>query len=70
MSLPAGWDRYEPWTLRFVDPELERAYQFADQAEGVQRTRTASLAAIAVWVLVALIGPGAVGVQPGPAWMI
>jgi class 3 adenylate cyclase len=70
VSLPAGWDRYEPWTLRFVDPELERAYQLADQAEGVQRTRTASLAAIAVWVLIALIGPGAVGVQPGPAWLI
>lgn len=70
MALPAGWDRHDPWTLRFIDPQLERAYQLADQAEGVQRTRTASLVAIAVWALVALIGPGAVGVQPGPAWLI
>jgi hypothetical protein len=28
-------------TLRFVDPELERSYQLADQVEGVRRVRTA-----------------------------
>jgi class 3 adenylate cyclase len=70
VAFPAGWDRRDPWTLRFVDLELERSYQLADQAEGVRRVRTASLAAAVVWVLVALIGPSAVGVPPGPVWLI
>src|SRR5690349_8169796 len=56
--------------LRFLDPELERAYRDADQDPGVRRARTASLLAIPVWVLVALIGPRAIGVEPGQAWLI
>src|SRR6202040_2712906 len=44
--------------------------QHADQAEGIRRIRTASLGAAAVWVLVALIGPPAVGVAPGATWLI
>lgn len=70
MVFPAGWERRDPWTLRFVDPELERSYQHADQVEGVRRARTASLVAAVVWVLVALIGPPVVGVAPGPTWFI
>jgi len=70
MAFPAGWDRYEPGTLRFIDPELERSYQHADQAEGVRRVRTASLGAIVVWVVVAVIGPPALGVAPGVVWLI
>lgn len=70
MAFGAGWDRRDPWTLRFVDPEVERSYQRADQAEGVQRVRTTSLVAIVVWLLVALIGPPATGVPPGPVWLI
>jgi len=53
-------------TLRFVDPELERAYQEADQMQGVRRARTASLLAVVVWVMVAVAGPPAVGVSAGP----
>jgi class 3 adenylate cyclase len=56
--------------LRFLDPELERAYRDADQDPGVRRARTASLLAIPVWVLVALIGPHAIGVAPGQTWLI
>jgi class 3 adenylate cyclase len=67
---PAGWDRRDRWTLRFVDPELERLYQHADHAEGVRRVRTASFVAVGAWVLVALIGPPVVGVAPGPIWLI
>jgi class 3 adenylate cyclase len=67
---PAGWERRDPWTLRFVDPELERSYQHSDQVEGVRRARTASLVAAVVWVLVALIGPPAIGVAPGPTRLI
>ena len=70
MTLPAGWDRRDWWRLRFVDPNLERSYQDADQALGVRRARTASLIAAGVWILVALIGPSAVGVAPGSTWLI
>jgi class 3 adenylate cyclase len=67
---PTGWDRRDPWTLRFADPNRERAYQSADALEGVRRTRTASLGAVGVWVVVALIGPSAIGAAPGPVWLI
>jgi class 3 adenylate cyclase len=70
VAVQAGWDRRDPWTLRFADPDLERSYQHADQADGVRRVRTASLSAAAVWVLIALIGPSALGVPPLPAWLI
>lgn len=53
-----------------MDSELERAYQDADQAQGVRRARTASLLAAVVWVLVALIGPPAIGVSAGSTWLI
>ena len=70
MTFPVGWDRKDRLTLRFLDPELERAYRGADQDQGVRRARTTSLLAIVVWVLVALIGPRAIGVAPGSTWLI
>lgn len=70
MAFQAGWDRLNPWTLRFLDHELERSYQQADQAEGVRRTRTASLVATVVWLLVALVGPPAIGIPSGSTWLI
>ena len=70
MSFPVAWDRRHISTLRFVDSELERAYQDADQAQGVRRARAASLLAAVVWVLVALIGPPAIGVSAGSTWLI
>ena len=70
MAFPEGWDRFDRFTLRFVDRQLERAYQHADQAEGVRRARTTSLVAAVVWVVVAIIGPPAVGVAPATAWAI
>jgi class 3 adenylate cyclase len=70
VGFPAGWDRHDPRTLRFADPELERAYQHADQAEGVRRVRTASLVAAVVWVAVALIAPASLHVAPWPVWRI
>lgn len=70
MVFPAGWDRHDPWTLQFTDPNLERSYQRADEVEGVRRTRTASLGAVVVWLLVGLIGPPAIGTAPGPVWLI
>src|SRR5690242_21752900 len=70
MAFPAGWDRYGRWTLRFADPELERSYQYADQAEGIRRVRTASLGAIVVWVVVAIIGPSSLAISPGVTWLV
>jgi class 3 adenylate cyclase len=70
VAFPAGWDRRDPWTLRFDDPDLERSYQHADQVEGLRRVRTASLGAAVVWVVVAFIAPPAMGVPPGPVWLI
>jgi class 3 adenylate cyclase len=55
------------WTLRFPDPELERAYRGADRDQSVRRARTASLVAILVWVTIAIVGPPALGVARGPA---
>jgi class 3 adenylate cyclase len=69
-AFPAGWDRRDRWTLRFLDPRLERLYQHADAAQSVRRARAASLIAVAVWVLVALVGPPALGVAPGSTWLI
>jgi len=70
VSFPVAWDRRHISTLRFVDSELERAYQDADQAQGVRRARAASLLAAVVWVLVALIGPPAIGISAGSTWLI
>jgi class 3 adenylate cyclase len=70
VTLPVGWDRLDRLTLRFVDRELERSYRDADQAPGVRRARTASLLAAGVWVLVALVGPPAVGIAAGSTWLI
>lgn len=70
MTFPAQWDARDRWTLRFVDPKLERAYQEADQVQGVRRARVASLIAAGVWVLVALVGPPSAGVRPASTWLI
>src|SRR5258708_18427222 len=70
MAFPRGWDQRDRSTLRFLDPELERAYRQADQAQGVRRVRTTALVAAAVWVIVGLLGPPAIGVEPGPTWLI
>jgi hypothetical protein len=70
MAFAEGWDRFDRITLRFVDPELEKSYQHADQTDGVRRARIASLVAAAVWVVVGIIGPSAVSASPATAWAI
>ena len=66
MAFPERWDRFDRFTLRFVDRELERAYQHADQAEGVRRARTASLVAAVVWVVVAIMARLRLAWHPRP----
>jgi class 3 adenylate cyclase len=70
VAFPAGWDRRDPWTLRFVDPELERAYQSAENAFGVRRARAASLVAAVNWVLIAFLGPPSLGIESGSTRLI
>jgi class 3 adenylate cyclase len=65
-----GWDRLDRVTLRFVDPELERAYQDADQGPAVARTRTASLLAVGLWIALAIIGPPALDVSGTATWAV
>jgi class 3 adenylate cyclase len=69
-QLPEGWDQRSRWTQRFIDPGLEAAYQAADRESGVRRARTASLVAAVVWIVVAAIGPPALGIDPGPVWLV
>ncbi|MGN6378053.1 MAG: adenylate/guanylate cyclase domain-containing protein [Gaiellales bacterium] len=70
MTFPVGWDRLDRRTLRFVDPELEASYREADRDEGVRRARTASLLAVPLWLLVAVVGPPAIGISSGQTWLI
>ena len=56
-SLHSGWDRRSPWTLRFVDPELEVRYATALTEPGRQRLRTAMTVGIGIWITAAILGP-------------
>ena len=49
---------------------LEQSYQHAGLDAGRRRVRTASLGAIAVWLVVAVVGPPAIGVEPAFTWAI
>lgn len=70
MLFAPGWDRQDRWTLEYVDPQLEREYQHAGHSEGVRRARTASLVAIVPWLLIAIIGPSVIDVDPTSTWLI
>jgi class 3 adenylate cyclase len=70
VRFPTGWDRYDRWTLHFLDPDLERAYRQAEQADGVKRAQATGLAAVGTWIVIAIVGPPVVGVPPGPTWTI
>jgi hypothetical protein len=61
-----GWDRRNPWTLRFVDSALERAYRATMAQAGRQRLRTAAPIGAALWILAAIIGPPLLGVPAMP----
>jgi len=56
-GLQPGWDRRERWTLRFLDPGLERSYTSAMAGPGRLRLRIACLVGSGVWLLVALLSP-------------
>ena len=56
-GLPPGWDRRDLWTLRFLDPGLERSYNSVMAGPGRLRLRIACLVGSGVWLLVALLSP-------------
>jgi class 3 adenylate cyclase len=70
VAFPPGRDRREPLTLRFVDRELEQAYQHDDAEDGIRSVRTASLVAIGNWIVVAVLAPLTLGIAAGPTWLI
>jgi class 3 adenylate cyclase len=61
-----GWDRQDRWTLRFVDPTVERAYLDAMSELGRQRQRIALSVGAPLWIMAALLGPPLLGIPPGP----
>ena len=56
-GLQPGWDRRDPWTLRFLDPGLERSYASAMAAPGRLRLRIASLVGAGMWLSAVLLSP-------------
>ena len=52
VSFAAGWDRRNRWTLQFLDPELERAFQDATLEPFRHRWSLAVILVIPVWVMV------------------
>ena len=65
-SLLPGWDRRNPWTLRFVDPELERRYAAAMAEPGRQRLRIAMAVGIGIWITAGIIGPPLLDIPAPP----
>jgi class 3 adenylate cyclase len=63
-----GWDRRSPWTLRFLDPALERAYQAAMTRLGRQRLRMAAPIGAGLWISAAILGPPVLGIPAPPAY--
>jgi class 3 adenylate cyclase len=57
-----GWDRLERWTLRFVDPVLERIYRVTEAPDGRLRLRIATAMGVGLWIVAAILGPPLVGV--------
>jgi class 3 adenylate cyclase len=64
IALSLGWDRRDPWTLRFVDSALEREYESAMSAPGRQRLRIANLVGACIWVSIGIVGPPLLGLPP------
>jgi hypothetical protein len=61
-----GWDRRRRWTLRFVDPALERAYRAAMAPPSRQRLRIAAPIGVGLWLFAAVFGPPLLGIPAPP----
>lgn len=56
-GLQPGWDRRDPWTLRFLDPGLELSYTSVMAGPGRLRLRIACLVGSGIWIFLALLSP-------------
>ena len=61
-----GWDRQHRWTLRFVDPDLERAYLETQAGPARQRLRTFLLLGSGLWVTGVVLFPTMLDSPPLP----
>jgi len=69
VSFAPGWDRRDPRTLRFVDPELEAAFCQVTLEPFRRRIRLAAFVNMPIWPAVAILGPPIVGVDdPTPVY--
>jgi len=64
----AAWDRQDPLTLRFLDPQLERAYLDAFTPVSRRRLRAFLLLGSVFWVAAAIVGPTLLGVSALWLW--
>jgi class 3 adenylate cyclase len=55
--LTHGSDSRDPFTLRFADPRVEEEYEHDLAAADRRRLRVASVSAIAIWAIAAVVGP-------------
>ena len=61
-----GWDRQDRWTLRFLDPTVERAYLDSMSEPGRHRLRIAIYVGTPLWLVAALLGPPLLGIPAVP----
>jgi len=61
-----GWDRQDRWTLRFLDPALEKTYLDSMAAPSRQRLRTAVSIGAPLWIAAAILGPPLLGIPTFP----
>jgi class 3 adenylate cyclase len=66
VGLRSGWDRRDPLTQRFIDPELELSYTAAMAEPGRQRLRVACVLGSGIWLTVGLIGPPLLDMPAAP----
>jgi class 3 adenylate cyclase len=62
--------RRSPRTLRFEDPELERAYQDETTPPLRARRRRAFVTDAPLWLIAGIAGPLIIGIDPRPFWVV
>jgi class 3 adenylate cyclase len=68
-ALLAGWDRRNPWTLRFRQRDLEHAYRAAMAGPGRVRLRIANAVGLVIWASIGAFGPLLLGMPALPFYV-
>jgi class 3 adenylate cyclase len=66
LTFGPGWDRQDRWSLRFLDPSVERAYLDSMSELGRQRQRIALSVGTPLWLVAAVLGPPLLGIPREP----